>query len=360
MKIAIYGAGAYGKAFFNALQENNMQVDCFIDQYTKKDDYLNLPIFKTEEIDNKNIEVYISVSLNDNNIIPNILKNNGYKNIYSFTNSLKKINTILPNLMKTNILWMRENNTNFLDIKKLDKFQNLLTDTKSKNILENIVKFRQTLDMQFYISPDKQIQYFPDDINLFSKINTIKLIDCGAFVGDTIISTMKYSIENNIKIDSIISFEADEQNIEKLNFEVKKQKEAFLDTNFIIYPAGIWSKNTILNFSNVGNSASAICNSTNENSIQIPVFNLDSTLLGLKPNYIKMDIEGAEQEAIRGGVNIIKENSPILAISIYHTPEDLYQIPLLINSRDPNYDMHLRVYGHLGLEIILYCVPKDI
>jgi FkbM family methyltransferase len=358
VKVAIYGAGLYGQAFYKGLIAKHINIDCFIDEYTNKKELCNLPIYRIKDIKNKDIKVFISVSLHDNETIPNTLKSYQFSNIFSFTESLLNIDTILPYLMKTNILWMRENNSSLFHHDMIDDTRKLLTDQESKEIFNNILNFRQTLDMKYYEFPSSQIQYFPDDIKLFSNISSIKLIDCGAYIGDTVESMMEYSQKNNIKVDSIVSFEADAQNIEKLNLEVAKQKNMFQDTDFFVYPAGIWSENTILNFANNGNSASCICDTNNDNSTSIPVFNLDSTVKNINSNYIKMDIEGAEQEAIKGAKKIIKNNNPILAISLYHKPEDLWEIPLLINSINSNYNMYLRVYGHLGLETLLYCVPK--
>ena len=73
---------------------------------------------------------------------------------------------------------------------------------------------------------------------------------------------------------------------------------------------------------------------------------------------VKMDIEGAEAEAIIGATELIKTSSPVLAICLYHKPKDLWELPLLINEINPNYDMYLRLYGSMGLELVLYCVPK--
>ncbi|HPE80842.1 MAG TPA: hypothetical protein PKZ35_12640 [Gammaproteobacteria bacterium] len=49
---------------------------------------------------------------------------------------------------------------------------------------------------------------------------------------------------------------------------------------------------------------------------------------------------------------------PLLAICVYHKPEDLWELPLLISEINPNYDMHLRVHSHMGLSTVLYCVPR--
>jgi len=44
-----------------------------------------------------------------------------------------------------------------------------------------------------------------------------------------------------------------------------------------------------------------------------------------------------------GMKKIIQEQSSSLAICLYHKPQDLWELPLLINGINPNYDMHLRI-----------------
>ena len=41
-----------------------------------------------------------------------------------------------------------------------------------------------------------------------------------------------------------------------------------------------------------------------------------------------MDVEGFEYNVIKGGLNIIKKNNPIMIISMYHTAKDFFEIPL--------------------------------
>lgn len=59
-------------------------------------------------------------------------------------------------------------------------------------------------------------------------------------------------------------------------------------------------------------------------------------------DYIKMDIEGAEEEALRGAKNTIRLMKPKLAICLYHKPDDLYRIPKLIHNLCPHYRFHLK------------------
>lgn len=47
---------------------------------------------------------------------------------------------------------------------------------------------------------------------------------------------------------------------------------------------------------------------------------------------IKFDIEGGEQDALLGCVNTIKRYKPLLYIPIYHRKDDIYKIPIFLNS----------------------------
>jgi hypothetical protein len=50
-----------------------------------------------------------------------------------------------------------------------------------------------------------------------------------------------------------------------------------------------------------------------------------------------MDVEGFEYYVIKGGINTIQRDRPLLLISIYHTGKDFFEIPPLIQSYCPSY-----------------------
>jgi hypothetical protein len=74
---------------------------------------------------------------------------------------------------------------------------------------------------------------------------------------------------------------------------------------------------------------------------------------------IKMDIEGAEYDALRGGTNVIKRDQPILAICVYHTQSDIWRIPLLIREMLPKHRLYLRGYEGDGFQTVMYAVPLE-
>ena len=74
-------------------------------------------------------------------------------------------------------------------------------------------------------------------------------------------------------------------------------------------------------------------------------------------DYIKYDVEGAEYEALEGSKNTVLRDRPVLAVSLYHRPEDLFRIPLYIHSLNPAYRFYLRRTKCLpAWEIMLYAV----
>ena len=73
-----------------------------------------------------------------------------------------------------------------------------------------------------------------------------------------------------------------------------------------------------------------------------------------KVTFLKMDIEGAEVEAIKGARNIIQSDKPRMAVCIYHKPNDLWEISLMIHEMVPEYKMYIRHMGIRCYGTILY------
>ncbi len=73
--------------------------------------------------------------------------------------------------------------------------------------------------------------------------------------------------------------------------------------------------------------------------------------------YLKFDVEGAEWEALKGSEQLIARARPLMAVSVYHHPDDLWQLPLWVAARDPGYRFYLRTQGEDGTEIICYSLP---
>ena len=143
-------------------------------------------------------------------------------------------------------------------------------------------------------------------------------------------------------------------------FEPEKKLQEKCQSNVVnidhveIIPNGLWNKKEILPFVYEG-SASRIVDNAN-GSGKISVISLDEYLQNKPVTFIKMDIEGSELNAIKGAEKTICKYKPKLAISIYHKPEDLIELPKLLLSFNNNYKFWLRHYSLSWFDTVLYAV----
>ena len=72
--------------------------------------------------------------------------------------------------------------------------------------------------------------------------------------------------------------------------------------------------------------------------------------------FIKMDIEGAELDALKGAENVLKKHRPFLAICVYHRKNDIIEIPKYLNELLENYHFYIRG----GFHTILWGVPREL
>lgn len=59
-------------------------------------------------------------------------------------------------------------------------------------------------------------------------------------------------------------------------------------------------------------------------------------------DFIKMDIEGAEVDALRGASAVLEQHTPALAIAAYHSPTAAKEITATINALEPRYDCWMK------------------
>jgi FkbM family methyltransferase len=138
------------------------------------------------------------------------------------------------------------------------------------------------------------------------------IVDCGAFLGEFAIYASKVVGPNG----KVIAFEPDIDSYNKLTRNIDLNKI----NNIIAIPKGVWSKNATLELNSNGVTSSLYSSGTMSSLIKIPVVSLDYELNGRgieKVNFIKMDIEGAEIEAIKGSTSLLT-NGTNLAIASYH------------------------------------------
>ena len=209
--------------------------------------------------------------------------------------------------------------------------EQLLSYGVDKNKIVKLGAYMVDLEKRQYFD----LPYLPHDTDEV-------FIDVGCFDGYSVRNFIDWS-KGNYK--EIISFEPD-------HICYPKCKEALKDVdNYTIINKGLWSSETTLYFRETGASDSTVSES---GEVEIHTCRLDEELKDKKVTFIKMDIEGAEKEALLGAEKIIREQKPKLAISIYHKNEDIWEIPSLILEMNPEYRFYIRHYSFRFAETVLY------
>ena len=214
------------------------------------------------------------------------------------------------------------------------------------------IRWRLHLDFDGFPPPVEHETYLAPD--LFSLSNEEVFVDCGAYVGDTIASVIRAT---SGRVARITAFEPD-----TLSFQRCQDYVASLPENvrrrIAVFPLAIGATKGVVSFSQDGSPASSVLTRMDEGDRSgIPSVPLDEALEGQAPTFIKMDIEGAEPDAIAGARNTITANSPILTVCSYHLQDHLWRIPLLIHEIQPDYRLYLRPHLLEGWDTVCYAVP---
>ena len=186
-------------------------------------------------------------------------------------------------------------------------------------------------------------QYFdlPAELNLIGEHEVF--VHAGCFNGDTQKSYINWFGDT---YEKMITFEPNEEQYAVCQGLFQSYR------NVELVRAGLSDRTGTVRFDLKQPGASFISETGTE---EIRVVSLDEYMKGGRVTFIALDIEGEEYKALRGAAQIIRTQKPKLAISIYHKPEDLYELPELIRELRPDYQLYLRHYHLLDMaETVLY------
>ena len=341
-EILIYGAGSFGKEIYHLLSQNNIKVTAFLDRnYRDIQQVEGVPVYGLESYyyDKSNVTVLFSIVCDKHarNQIINQIKRSGFQNV---TES-QSIRCLQVNYSK------EYDNSCENILERIKKGYTLLSDEKSRKIYINNIyaHFSGNYSKCPEFEDNMDSQYFPDDITFNNNYSVF--IDCGGFVGDTIDSVMKKRC-----CEKIISFEPFIDNFKFMSELCNKYNQ---NTEFILFNNAVSDKISQSYFKSGTGSGTLDA----QGDVVVNTVSMDSVIIGTKPTFIKMDIEGEEINALNGARKLIELNTPDLAICVYHNVDHIWEIPLLINSINPGYDFYLRSYNSYTMETVLYGFKKE-
>ncbi|MGB8005648.1 MAG: FkbM family methyltransferase [Terriglobales bacterium] len=223
-----------------------------------------------------------------------------------------------------------------------------LGDELSRRDLREQLLWRCWLDFAVLSTPLAASDiYFPMD--LLSPLPDEVFVDCGSFDGDSIRSFNRHW-EGEFR--HAFAFEPDPVNCTAL---ASNMEAMYIGDRVTVMPYAVGNMNGEVSFacnSSMGSHVTTDAGST------IECRRLDDIEWPLRPTYIKMDVEGAEVDALAGASALLRRQQPVLAICTYHRSNHLWQIPNLIHSIVPEYNLFARRYGEECWEGVCYAIPS--
>ena len=228
-------------------------------------------------------------------------------------------------------------------------FFDRLADDVSRE--EFVAQLRLRIFLDFDAIPKvRPSAYFPPDVDL--KVGKdATFIDAGAYDGDSLAAFLE-AVGGSFR--EAIVIEPDAQNVERLQAFVAGLEPSVRD-RIVLRTCAVGGAPGVLRFRASGDMNAALDEGGDQEVAVVPLPDLVPERPGV---YIKLDIEGAEPEALGASEKLIRAIRPTLAISAYHNPNDLWSLGLAVARQAEPYELFLRTHGVDGTDVVCYAVPQ--
>lgn len=342
--IYIFGAGRFGRDLARAFKKRGYKVLGFIETTPKSRVCDELGVYSWGDLPSEVTHSQIAIGIHNRDMpledLINVVKDAGHEKILMPWDCYE----ILEEELGWRY-WLSKKSTILDNLSRLKGAYDNLTDDVSRSCLLQLSLFRLGLNHSYSRFHHRDTQYFNDlTLSLFKEVKALNYVDCGAYNGDTFLELNKV-----ISVGESYLFEPDPTNYRELVREV-------CASNFepTLLPLAVSDKYRILSFSSGGEGGTI----SEDGSVQIAAVSLDEVLVNKKIHFMKFDVEGGEIEAITGAKDLILKNRPVLAISLYHRPVDLWEIPELLQKFCINYSFHIRQHFFNSFDSVIYAIPR--
>jgi len=344
--VILFGAGIIGYYTVSFFKKIGIPIQCFCDNDVEKQkaSYLGFPVIAFSDLCRCYPEACVIPTLaNYTKVFDQISSSaNSYEIIYLGTVDICDDTPTNEEFVKNHI-------------RELENVYGLLEDDLSRSVLVNILNYKLTRNPDYAKSvKSQQAIYFEPDIIALDG-NSV-FLDVGAFNGDTVEEFIRYAGKNSIQerpYRKIFALEPDPENFQKLKERVLASK--WQEIECLNY--GAWDTVDTLSFFtglDCGSTTSATNRDGAMKTTTIQTETIDRIVGESKVSFIKMDVEGAEMNALKGAASTIKRDRPLLAISVYHKKEDIFSIPQYLKHLVPDYRLYLRHYTDTAADTVLY------
>lgn len=231
---------------------------------------------------------------------------------------------------------------------EIKKVRKLFADDKSREVFDGLIAYKLSGD----IFKLREIETPLEEAEELLKIGKAETyVDLGAYNGDTVDRFLRLTGKEFAEIYAV---EPDFRNFSRM------VRRNYALGRGIFHPinAAAWNENKQLEFRRSGGRSSSACNPYGRGAaVKVNGITVDGMLGDKKPTLIKIDVEGAEREALEGAAECIAKHRPRIILSAYHRTEDLTELPLKIKEMNGGYKLYLRHHPYIpAWDTNLYCI----
>ena len=244
---------------------------------------------------------------------------------------------------------LHENKSAYSDKTVVISYPNMqVANDIKKRLCDGVGIKEENIAMRLFDWRNNSAQYF----DFFDPGENEVFVDCGCYDGGSCYRFVGWCGQKGY--EHIYSFEADPKNYEKCKALLEPLGKCEL------FHYGTAKEREKVYFASKAFEDSCIISEEEaqkrnfEGAEMIETVALDEVLAGKRITFLKMDVEGAEYDALLGAETLIKENRPRMAISIYQKPEDFIILADLVLKMHSDYKISFRHYGLDELETIMY------
>ena len=179
-----------------------------------------------------------------------------------------------------------------------------------------------------------------DYVKNLNQVKNKNIIDAGAYIGDSAILFSDYTDKNIYSFEPFLHY----YNMMLKTIELNK-KNNIIPVNMALGDSNkelsLYSNGDL----NMGLSIDRNSEQSDINCIEnkVKMATLDSYVKenNIEVGLIKTDLEGFEQPFLKGALETIKEQKPVLIISIYHNYSDFFEIKPMIENLNLGYKFRI-------------------
>jgi len=331
--VVLYGAGGLGKLGAELLDGAGMSPALFIDMHPGCEAIDGVPVVTPDEVPEAlktTATVLVSVVTSPYEPIKDFLRSKGFDDVRPFYDAAE---LLVDQLHITNG-WLAHPLDEAAKSNIVQVFNNLANDASRAAYLQMLYWRLHRQEQPF---PNNTVsmadKWFPAEIRAALRDDEA-FVDGGAYNGE-VIEQFRQLVDD--RFDSITAF--DDEDVQQ---------------RISLHPTGLGATHADASFMAGRNMASFV---TDKGRDRIAVVTLDS--LDIPATFVKLHIEGAELDAIRGGIRFLQSRRPIVALTIYHNEDGVWRTPLALMDALPDYVFLMHTHAWCGISTILYAVPAE-